>query len=246
MITDLVLRGPVRNIHCYLTVNIRTNAPFCPSLDPPGVDAHCLNNSSKLQQEYGNETLDRSTIRIWVQRFQKVDFNLHDKERPGKIKIAKHNIHTVPHPPIQLRPYRRSASEYDEIKRQVEDLKKKGLVRDSRSPWAFPVTLVPKADGQKRLCVDYRRLNALTIDDKMPLPNIQEVIDRLQGAKYFTSLDIASGYWHVEMAPDSTEKTAFITNEGLYEWMGRESFKLSSIDIFGLVGLSCSNLSNLF
>ncbi|UYV67856.1 hypothetical protein LAZ67_5002259 [Cordylochernes scorpioides] len=68
----------------------------------------------------------------------------------------------------------------------VEDLKKKGLVRDSRRPWAFPVTLVPKADGQKRLCVDYRRLNALTIDDKMPLPNIQEVIDRLQGAKYFT------------------------------------------------------------
>ncbi|UYV75971.1 hypothetical protein LAZ67_13001976 [Cordylochernes scorpioides] len=66
--------------------------------------------------------------------------------------------------------------------------------RDSRSPWAFPVTIVPKADGQKRLCVDYRRLNALTIDDKMPLPNIQEVIDRLQEAKYFTSLDIASGY----------------------------------------------------
>ncbi|UYV62930.1 hypothetical protein LAZ67_2002542, partial [Cordylochernes scorpioides] len=138
---------------------------------------------------------------------------------PRKIKITKHNIHTVPHPPIQLRPYRISASEYDEIKRQVEDLKKKGLVRDSRSPWAFSVTLVPKADGQKRLCVDYRRLNALTIDDKMPLPNIQEVIDRLQGAKYFTSLDIASGYWHVEMAPDSTEKTAFITNEGLYEWL---------------------------
>ncbi|UYV67986.1 K02A2.6-like [Cordylochernes scorpioides] len=137
----------------------------------------------------------------------------------GKIKIAKHNIHTVPRPPIQLRPYRRSASKYDEIKRQVEDLKKKGLVRDSRSPWAFPVTLVPKSDGQKRLCVDYRRLNALTIDDKMPLPNIQEVIDRLQGAKYFTSLDIASGYWHVEMVPDSTEKTAFITNEGLYEWV---------------------------
>ncbi|UYV76820.1 K02A2.6-like [Cordylochernes scorpioides] len=100
---------------------------------------------------------------------------------------------------------------------RVEDLKKKGLVRDSRSPWAFPVTLVPKADGQKRLCVDYRRLNALTIDNKMPLPNIQEVIDRLQGAKYFTSLDIASGYWHVEMAPDSTEKTAFITNERLFE-----------------------------
>ncbi|UYV67971.1 hypothetical protein LAZ67_5002670 [Cordylochernes scorpioides] len=114
-----------------------------------------------------------------------------------KIKIAKHKIHTDPHPTIQLRPYRRSASD----------------------PWAFPVTLVTKADGQKKLCVDYRRLNALTIDDQMSLPNIQEVLDRLQGAKYFTSLNIASSYWHVEMAPDSTEKTAFITNEGLYEWL---------------------------
>ncbi|UYV74891.1 hypothetical protein LAZ67_12001698 [Cordylochernes scorpioides] len=146
-------------------------------------------------------------------------FTPQEKGRKGKFKIAKHNIHTVPHPPIQLRRYRRSASEYDEIKRQVEDLKKKRLVRDSRSPWAFPVTLVPMADGQKRLCVDYSRLNALTIADKMPLPNIQEVIDRLQKAKYFTSLDITSGYWHVEMAPDSTEKTVFITNEGLYEWL---------------------------
>ena len=101
----------------------------------------------------------------------------------GRITIAQHTIHTTPHPPIQLRPYRRPMSEYDEIKRQVEDLKDKGLVRDSNSPWAFPVTLAPKPDGSARLCVDYRRLNALTVDDKMPLPHIQEVLDRLQGAK---------------------------------------------------------------
>lgn len=137
----------------------------------------------------------------------------------GRIDIAKHSIITNPHPPIQRRPYRRSASEYDEIRTQVEQLKRQNLIRDSTSPWAFPVTLVPKKDGGKRMCVDYRQLNAITIDDKMPLPLIQEVVDRLRGARYFSTLDIAWGYWHIAMDPDSITKTAFVTNEGHYEWL---------------------------
>jgi transposase InsO family protein len=137
----------------------------------------------------------------------------------GRITIARHHITTVPHPPITLRPYRRPQHEYDEINKQIEELKKMNLVKDSVSPWAFPVVLQPKKDGSQRLCVDYRKLNSITIDDKMPLPHIHEVIDRLQGAKYFTTLDIAWGYWHVEMDPKSTAKTAFVTNQGHYEWL---------------------------
>ncbi len=137
----------------------------------------------------------------------------------GRITIARHHITTVPHPPITLRPYRRPHNEYDEISKQIEELKKMNLVKDSVSPWAFPVILQPKKDGTQRLCVDYRKLNSLTIDDKMPLPHIHEVIDRLQGAKYFTTLDIAWGYWHVEMDSRSTAKTAFVTNQGHYEWL---------------------------
>lgn len=129
----------------------------------------------------------------------------------GKISIAKHHIRTIDHPPIALRPYRRSQSEYDEIRKQVRDLLSQGKVRISESPWAFPVTLVPKKDGTRRLCIDYRRLNSITIDDKQPLPRIDEVIDRLRGAQYFSTLDIAWGYWHIEMDPGSIEKTAFIT-----------------------------------
>ena len=79
--------------------------------------------------------------------------------------------------------------------------------------------MVKKKDNSDRMCIDYRDLNAITIDDKMPLPRIHEVIDRLRGAKYFTTLDIAWGYWQVMMDPDSIEKTAFITNEGHYEWL---------------------------
>lgn len=137
----------------------------------------------------------------------------------GRITVAQHRITTINHPPIQLRAYRRPQSELDEISRQVAEYKEKGLVRDSESPWAFPVTCVPKKDGGTRLCIDFRRLNAITIDDKMPLPRINDVIDRLQGSKYFSTLDVKWGYWHIEMDPDSVEKTAFVTHEGHYEWL---------------------------
>ncbi|UYV77254.1 K02A2.6-like [Cordylochernes scorpioides] len=136
----------------------------------------------------------------------------------GRIAV-QHKIHTIEHPPISCRPYRRPLAEYDEIKRQVEELIKKGLIRESQSPWAFPVVLVSKKDGSQRMCIDYRKLNAITIDDKQPLPYIQDMFDRLHNAKYFTTLDIAWGYWHVEIHPDSVEKTAFITNDGHYEFL---------------------------
>ena len=137
----------------------------------------------------------------------------------GKIKNVVHTIHTNPHPPIQRRPYRRPQHEYDEISRQVSDLLEKKLIRPSTSPWAFPVTLAPKKDGSQRLCIDFRPLNAITIDDKMPLPRIDEVIDRLSNARFFTTLDVAWGYWHIAMDPASVAKTAFVTHEGHYEWL---------------------------
>ncbi|UYV64947.1 SETMAR [Cordylochernes scorpioides] len=122
----------------------------------------------------------------------------------GRIAV-QHKNHTIEHPPISCRPYRRPLAEYDEIKRQAEELSKKGLIRESQSPWAFPVVLVSKKDGSQRMCIDYRKLNAITIDDKQPLPYIQDMFDRLHNAKYFTTLDMAWGYWHVEIHPDSVE-----------------------------------------
>ena len=95
----------------------------------------------------------------------------------------------------------------------------KQLIRQSVSPWAFPVTCVPKKDGGQRMVVDYRKLNIITIDDQMPIPNINHILDRMSGAKYFSTLDIAWGFWHIEMDPASIEKTAFVTNEGHYEWL---------------------------
>ena len=172
---------------------------------------------------------DRHSITLCMEREQKgkltqllrdhKDVFSQNETDIGRITVAKHRITTVTHPPIQLRAYRRPQSEYDEISRQIKELKEKNLIRDSESPWAFPITLVSKKDGGKRLCIDYRRLNSITIDDKMPLPRITEVIDRLSGCKFFTTLDVAWGYWHIEMDPESIDKTAFITHEGHYEWL---------------------------
>ena len=145
-------------------------------------------------------------------------FSLQDNDI-GRIKIARHSILTRPHHPIYLRPHRRPQHEYDQLQREVDQLIAKGLVRPSNSPYAFPVMGVPKKDGTLRLVVDYRRLNAITIPDKMPIPRVDDIIDRLHGARYFTTLDIAWGYWHVEMDPNSIQKTAFVTNQGHYEWM---------------------------
>ena len=99
----------------------------------------------------------------------------------------------------------------------VKEMIDQGVVQPSHSPWASPIVLVKK-DGGTCFCVDFRRLNAITKQDVFPLPRIDDTLDLLSSAKYFTTLDLASGYWQVKMAPESQEKTAFTTYSGLYEF----------------------------
>ena len=138
----------------------------------------------------------------------------------GRISIARHHIRLQPDTsPIYLRPYRHSQSDTEEIRRQIVALKKKGLVRDSISPWSSPVTLAQKKNGDRRLCIDYRRLNQVTVDERHPLPIIQDVFDRMSSARYFSTWDIAWAYWHIALDEESIEKTAFSTLDGHYEWL---------------------------
>ncbi|UYV74631.1 K02A2.6-like [Cordylochernes scorpioides] len=136
----------------------------------------------------------------------------------GKVAI-QHKIITKSEQPISLRPYRRPLKEYEEIAEQVKELLEHKLIRISDSPWAFPVVMVPKKDGNKRMCIDYRRLNEITLDDRQPLPHIQDMFDRLHGSRFFSTLDVAWGYWQIEMDPQSIQKTAFVTNDGHYEFL---------------------------
>ena len=97
----------------------------------------------------------------------------------------------------------------------VED----GLIQPSYSPCGSPVLLVPKKDGSWRLCIDYRALNKITVKNRYPLPRIDDLIDQLQGARYFTKIDLKSGYHQVRVKPEDVWKTAFKTRFGLFEWL---------------------------
>jgi hypothetical protein len=145
----------------------------------------------------------------------------------GKTGIVKHHINMEGQGPIRLRPYRKNHNEKEELNSILQELLENKLIRPSVSPWAAPVVLVKKKNGGIRLCMDYRKLNSITKKDSFPLPRIDDVLDLLHGQKYFSTLDLASGYWQIEMDDSSKEKTAFIVDNNLYEW-NRLSFGLTN------------------
>ncbi|WVZ89030.1 hypothetical protein U9M48_035489 [Paspalum notatum var. saurae] len=120
--------------------------------------------------------------------------------------------------PIAKAPYRMSGKEYDELKKQLDELLEKGFIRDSVSPWGAPVLFVKKKDGTMRMCIDYRDLNAVTIKNKYPLPRIDDLLDRLKGAKHFSKIDLRSGYHQMRIRESDIPKTAFVTCYGHHEF----------------------------
>lgn len=145
---------------------------------------------------------------------------------------VKHTITTKDDIPIFTKSYRYPQCHKEEVKRQIDELLEKGIIRPSNSPWSSPIWIVPKkadASGKKkwRLVVDYRKLNEKTIDDRYPLPNISDILDKLGNCKYFSTLDLASGFHQIEMHPKDIPKTAFSVDHGHYEY-SRMTFGLKN------------------
>ena len=131
----------------------------------------------------------------------------------GRAEVVEHQIHT--HGPPLRQPLRRQPPGYRlEEQRQVKEMQAQGVVRPSQSPWASPEVLVKKKDGSLRFCVDYRKLNEVTIKDAQPLPRIDDALDALQGSMFFSTLDLQKGYFQVPLRPQDREKTAFATSFG--------------------------------
>ena len=117
--------------------------------------------------------------------------------------VREHQIITNTDDPVYIPPYRKSEKERQEIKEQIDEMIKAKVVRKSKSPWSAPVILIPKPNGTKRMCIDYRRLNAITVQQNWPLPRILDILDRLNGSTIFTAIDLKSGYWQVKMHQNS-------------------------------------------
>ncbi|GBG59559.1 hypothetical protein CBR_g49819 [Chara braunii] len=115
--------------------------------------------------------------------------------------------------------YRMSPRELEELRKQLDELLEKGWIRPSSSPFGAPVLFVPKKEGELRMCIDYRGLNAITIKNVEPLPRIDDLLDRVQGCRYFSKIDLKSGYHQIEVHPDDQYKTAFGTRYGHYEFI---------------------------
>ncbi|KAK1681686.1 hypothetical protein QYE76_042534 [Lolium multiflorum] len=120
--------------------------------------------------------------------------------------------------PIAQRAYSMNPAELVELKKQLDDMLAKGLIRPSASPWRSPVLFVDKKDGAIRLCTDYRKLNDVTIKNKYPLPKIEDLFDQLTGATVFSKIDLRTGYHQLKIRASDIPKTAFTTRYGLYEY----------------------------
>ena len=150
----------------------------------------------------------------------------------GRTRVVQMKLDTGDHPPVKQKPYKTPFSLRAMVEKQLDDILAAGVTRPSNSPWASPIVVVPKKDGSKRLYVDYHRgVNKVLRSNSYPLPDISNVLSSLYKSKYFSCVDLKSGYWQVEVAPEDREKTAFVCHRGLYEF-NVMPFGLSSAPIF--------------
>lgn len=181
------------------------------STGPVAVDLE----ESCLSEEQKSETRDR--IEKWKNVFASGPFEL------GRMKqedpaTETHHIRLTDPTPFKDRARRIPPGMFEEVKKHIEDMLACGAIRESNSPWSSNVVLVRKKDGSLRLCIDYRKLNERTIRDAYQLPRIDETLDKLAGAKIFSSFDLQAGYWQIEMAEEDKQKTAFsVSGVGFYE-----------------------------
>jgi transposase InsO family protein len=136
----------------------------------------------------------------------------------GRTSLVKHKIDTETKYPIKQRLRRTPVHLEDTIHQHIDEMLDRNVIEKSSGPWASPVVLVRKKDGSTRFCVDYRKLNEATIKDAYPLPRIDETLDHLAGARWYSTLDLLSGYWQVEVEAKDRAKTAFITKRGLFQF----------------------------
>lgn len=139
-------------------------------------------------------------------------------DNPGTTHLAEHHILVTSDDPVHSKPYPVPYAMRGLIEDEITKMLKAKIIEPSESPYASPVVLVPKADGSRRFCIDYRKLNKVTIFDSEPMPCADDIFAKLQGDLYFTKIDLSKGYWQIPMSKESKPKTSFVTWKGSYQF----------------------------
>ncbi|XP_078504379.1 uncharacterized protein LOC144762951 [Lissotriton helveticus] len=189
-------------------------------LGPPPAEIHVADgagsDSSTIDLLVHNEELQdrqQSELRMTLCTFQDVF-----SSRPGRTSMAEHCIDTPPGKKVRIKPYRVPEARRAAIKQEVEEMLRLGVIQPSKSDWSSPIVMVPKPDGSRRFCMDFRALNEISLFDAYPIPRVDELIEKLGNAKYISTLDLTKGYWQVPLRQEDIKKTAFSTEEGHFEF----------------------------
>jgi len=140
-------------------------------------------------------------------------------EAPGTTNLVQHHINLTFNEPVRSKPYPVPYSMRESLKKDIDDMLKMGVIRESNSPYASPVVVVKKKDGSNRVCVDYRKLNKLTVFDPEPMPAAVDLFQKLNGDKFFSKIDLSKGYWQVTIPERDISKRAFVIPDGSYEFL---------------------------
>ena len=151
----------------------------------------------------------------WSQEFSTL---FDDKCRLTTTNSFEADIWKINHHPLSSTAYRLPLRKRQVVKTELDKMLAEDIIEPSSSPWASPLVLVPKKNGEVRTCIDFRRVNAVTQRDAYPLPSIDDIFDSMNGAIIFSTLDLRSGYWQIPLVESCREKTAFICHRGLYQF----------------------------
>ena len=199
-------------------VNVLLGVVANTSASPVQSDSKLDDFLCSVVEESGAELSEEPKEQFFVLLREFGDVSAQSSSDFGRTSKLEHEIHTGDSTPVRQAVRRVSPHYRQEVEKLLHIMLNEGVVQPSKSPWASPFVLVQKKDNSFRFCIDYRKLNEVTHKDAYPLPRIDDTLNTLAGSKWFSTLDMLSGYWQVQVAEKDRPKTAFCTTEGLFEF----------------------------